>query len=312
MKGIKLGNAPCSWGTIEGMGTESQRVPYRTMLDELVQAGYTGTELGDYGFMPTDASVLKSELEARGLTMLGAYVDVALEDPAAQPEGVARVLSVARLLNDVAEVGDPDWRPYLVLADVHSRDPRRFQYAGRATAAMALADTEMKRFAHHAEVIARAVKDETGLSTVFHHHCAGFIETPAELERFLALTDPDLLGLVFDTGHYLYGSGEADPEVVLDGLQRFGERVRYLHFKDVDAEVAGRARREEWNYKTAIERGIFCELGQGCIDFGRVIVELREFGYSGWMTVEQDMLPGLGTPKESAARSREFLRSLGL
>ena len=312
MSRFKLGNAPCSWGTIEGTGTEAQRILYTQMLDELVASGYTGTELGDYGFMPTDASVLRGELERRDLTMLGAYVDVALADPAALGEGRERVLTVARLLESVADLGDPDRQPYLVLADVHSHNPVRFQHAGRVAPEMALSDADMKTFADNANVLARAVRGETGLETVFHHHCAGFVETPEEIESFLASTDPELVGLVFDTGHYLYGSGGCDPEAVLEGLRRFRERIRYVHLKDVDPDLATAARQEGWDYKTAVGRGLFCELGRGCIDFGAVTARLHDSGYRGWITVEQDVLPGMGTPRESAARSREFLRTLGL
>ncbi len=309
---FKLGNAPCSWGTIESTGTEAERIPYTQMLDELVASGYTGTELGDYGFMPTDADVLRRELERRNLTMLGAYVDVALADPAALDEGKHRALTVAHLLKNVADIGDPDWQPYLVLADVHSRDPARFQNAGRVTPKMMLGNEEMRTFAGNAEAVASAVQEETGLKTVFHHHCAGYVETSDEIERFLTLTDPELIGLVFDTGHYLYGSGESSPEAVIKGLERFWSRVQYVHLKDVDPVLAARARQEGWDYKRALKEGIFRELGRGCIDFRRVLEKLAELEYKGWLTVEQDMLPGLGTPKESATRNREFLRELGL
>ena len=312
MTRFKLGNAPCSWGTIEGTGTEAERIPYARMLDELTASGYTGTELGDYGFMPTDAGVLRRELEVRALTMLGAYVDVALADPAALDDGKHRVLTVAHLLKSVTDIGDPDWQPYLVLADVHSRDPVRFQNAGRVTAEIVLSDAEMKTFAENANAVGKAVREETGLKTVFHHHCAGFIETPREIERFLELTDPELVGLVFDTGHYLYGSGKNQPEVVSVGLERFRDRINYVHLKDVDPALAAKARLEGWDYKRALERGVFCELGRGCIDFGGVIEKLDELTYEGWLTVEQDMLPGLGTPKESATRNRKFLKGLGL
>ncbi|GEM86958.1 TIM barrel protein [Meiothermus granaticius] len=303
---IRFANAPCSWGTIEGVG---QGIGYRQMLDELVETGYRGTELGDWGYMPTEPEQLRRELQQRGLTMLGAYEGVYLKDSAEHGPGEARVLRVARLLQSVADVGD-GWQPLVVLADEHSRDRVRFENAGRVRPEMGLSASEWKTFATGAERIARAVRDETGLRMVFHHHCAGYVEAPWELEAFLEHTDPGLVGLVFDTGHYLYGTGKNQPEAVLEALERFRERIWYVHYKDCHPGIAAEAREKGWNYKEAIGQGVFCELGQGQIDFGAVTRKLSTLGYDGWITVEQDVLPGMGEPKESAGRNREYLRAV--
>ena len=81
MKELLVGNAPCSWGTLEHQD-QSQSIPFNQMLDELVETGYTGTELGDWGYMPTDPVRLSEELAKRGVVMLGAYVPVAMKNPA--------------------------------------------------------------------------------------------------------------------------------------------------------------------------------------------------------------------------------------
>ena len=306
---MKIGNAPCSWGTIEGIAGERTR--YAQMLDELVQTGYTGTELGDYGFMPTDPDLLRGELEKRNLTLLGAYEGVNLADAGCHDEGETRVLRTARLLASVADVGDPDWQPFLVLADEHSVSAARFQNAGRIGPELGLTPEQWATFCGGANRIARAVLEETGLKTVFHHHCAGFVETPDETATFLDQTDPSLIGLVLDTGHLVYGSGQNDPSILLETLERFQNRLWYVHLKDVHPKVAERSRREGLTYKTAVGAGVFCELGQGCVDFAAVKEKLEALAYEGWLTVEQDVLPGLGTPRRSAARNRAFLASLG-
>ena len=304
---IHFGNAPCSWGTIEGFG---EGVPAAQMLDELVQAGYKGTELGDYGYFPTDQGALRTALQDRGLTMLGAYEGVYLKDPDLHAEGEARVLRVARQLKAVADLGDPDWQPLVVLADEHSRDPARSGQAGRVTPDLALNEEGWTTFTAGAERIARAVKAETGLRTVFHHHCGGYVETPAEIAGFLARTDPEVIGLVYDTGHALYGSGGSDPATVLELLERHRERVWYVHFKDMSAEVARRTRLSGLSYQQAVGAGVFCELGRGVVPFATVLGELKRSGYIGWVTVEQDVLPGMGEPLVSAAANREYLRTL--
>lgn len=308
MPNIQVGNAPCSWGVLEFEESASKPLGYAQMLDELAATGYAGTELGDWGFMPTAPDRLRAELERRQLTMLGAFVPVALKNPDAHAEGSARAVRTARLLAAVAGAH----QPCLVLADDNGAEPIRTQNAGRITREMGLTAPEWKTFARGAEQLAQAVKRETGLPTVLHHHCAGYVETPDEIARFLELTDPTLIGLVFDTGHYAYGSGSSDGRGVQAGLARFADRIRYMHFKDCAPDVATRARAEGWDYFQAVRHGVFCELGKGCVDFRAVVAWLNTRAYRGWVLVEQDVLPGMGAPKESAQRNRDYLRALGL
>jgi inosose dehydratase len=235
--------------------------------------------------------------------MLGAFVPVALKDPLAHDAGSACAVETARLLAAVASTP----APYLVLADNNGTDPQRTRMAGRIQRGTGLSAAEWNVFADGANRLAHAVLEETGLRTVFHHHCAGYVETPEEISRFLELTDPRKVGLVFDTGHFTYGAGHAG---VVEALERFGERAWYVHFKDCDPKIAARARAEEWDYFTALRHGVFCELGKGSVDFPAVLRWLARRGYDGYVLVEQDVLPGMGSPKESARRNREYLRSI--
>ncbi len=303
MAKLLIGNAPCSWGTLEFDAAKGGQIGYSRMLDELVETGYTGCELGDWGYMPTEASALAGELERRGLVMLGAFVPVALKDERAHEPGIASAVKTARLLAAVASTPEP----YLVLADANGTDPERTRRAGRIDAGAGLSAAEWEVFAAGADRVASAVYDETGLRTVFHHHCAGYVETPEEIGRFLDMTDGRRIGLVFDTGHFTYGAGHAR---VVEALDRHADRVWYVHFKDCDLRLAARAREEEWDYFTALRHGVFCELGKGAVDFPAVLRWLARHAYSGYVLVEQDVLPGMGTPRESARRNREYLKSI--
>lgn len=300
---MQVGNAPCSWGTLEFAETKAEQVGFARMLDELAETGYTGTELGDWGYMPTDAGALSAELKKRRIQMLGAFVPVALKNPAAHEAGVTSAVKTAKLLAGVAT--DP--KPYLVLADDNGTVPERTKNAGRITPELGLRPAEWKVFAAGADRIAAAVRDETGLRTVFHHHCAGYVETPDEIGRFLELTDQEKIGLVFDTGHYALGAGQCD---AVGGLKRFWDRVWYVHLKDCQQEVAQRSREKHWDYFESLRHGVFCELGAGCVDFPAVLGWLAQRKYDGYLLVEQDVLPGMGLPKESARRNREYLRSI--
>jgi inosose dehydratase len=298
---IQIANAPCSWGVLE-FDLDGASIPPSQVLDEIAATGYRGTELGDYGFMPTEPEVLRAELARRKLQLIGAFVPVALARAETHAAGVADALKIARLLRDAS-----DGSPLIVLADDNGSVDHRRLNAGRIGPEQALSDEQWSIFAQGAERVAQAVRDDTGLRTVFHHHCAGYVETPAEITRLLELTDPNLLGLCFDTGHYRFGGG--DP---LQGLRQHAGRVWHVHFKDCHPDIARQARAEAWDYFEAVRQGVFCELGQGDIDFPAVVTMLREHGYEDWIVVEQDVLPGLGTPAESAARNRAYLRSIGL
>ncbi len=298
---IKVANAPCSWGVLE-FDLQGEAAGYSQVLDEIAETGYQGTELGDWGFMPTDPAQLRHEIHARGLTLLGAFVPVMLKDPESHVAGIEVAVRTARLMAEVE--GD---RPFIVLADDNGKIPERTQNAGRVLPEQGLSESEWKIFAEGVQKVAEAVKKQAGLRTVFHHHCAGYIERPDEVERLLQLTDPTLLGLCFDTGHYRFGGG--DP---LEGLQAHKDRIWHVHFKDCQPELAERSRTEQWDYFTSVQNGIFCELGKGDIDFPLIKAELENIGYEGWIVVEQDVLPGMGKPKESARRNREYLASIGL
>jgi len=312
---MRIGNAPCSWGVLE-FGLEGETADYRRVLDEMQETGYEGTELGDWGFLPTEPHRLRQELWARGLSLLGAFVPVALKDPQAHAAGQEAAVRTARLLADVqaelgsipAELGSiPNGAPCIVLADDNGKDPVRAQNAGHIRPEHGLSAAEWQTFAVGAQRIAQAVRQATGLRTVFHHHCGGYVETPAEVDRLMGLTDPLLLGLCFDTGHYSYAGGDA-----LAGLRQHASRIWHVHFKDYDPAVGARAAAEGWGYLDAVRQGVFCPLGQGAVDWAGVVAELRAMRYEGWIVVEQDVLPGQGEPKDSARRNRAFLAELGL
>ena len=300
---MKIANAPCSWGALEfDLEEKSEEIGFEQVLDEIRETGYMGTELGDWGYMPTTPGLLKAELDKRQLDLLGAFVPVALANTASHEAGMESALKVAELMFNAGYE-----KSFIVLADDNGSVPGRTNNAGRITPEMGLTTAQWKVYAAGAEKIARAVKDAYGIRTVFHHHCAGYVETPEEIDTLMALTDPELLGLCLDMGHYAFGGG--DP---VKALTKYGKRIWHVHFKDYSQEAAKASREANGDYFDAIKRGVFCELGKGAVDFRAVVKLLEVMDYKDWIVVEQDILPGMGNPKVCAQANRDYIRSLGL
>lgn len=298
---IKIANAPCSWGVLE-FDLEGEAAGYQQVLDEIKATGYAGTELGDWGFMPTNPDELCYVLQQKKLELLGAFVPVALSKVEAHAPGINQALKTAGLMFYAGYKN-----AFIVLADENGTIPVRINNAGRIKPEMGLTEVQWKTFAEGAEKVAAAVKEEFGMRTVFHHHCGGYIETPEEVDRLMRMTNPDLLGLCLDMGHYAFGGG--DP---VEALKRYEKRIWHVHFKDYDSSIGEKAIVQKWDYFKAVKNGVFCELGKGNVAFGTIANILKQRNYNGWIVIEQDILPGMGTPKKNALSNREYLKNIDL
>ena len=292
---FKFASAPDSWGVLDYPGPSWEQ-SYQKMLDEMVIAGYTGTELGPYGFFPTDPAVLGKELTERNLKLLGSFVPVVLSDPASAKLVVEHVRKVGGLL---AALG----APFLVLADAQSDE--RDRIAGRVPTDGSKG-WNAEQWKQVAKVVseAAAVTSEFGLDLVFHPHLSTYVETPEETEQFYDATAGSNIGLCLDTGHCLYSGGDPVAEA-----EKYRDILRFVHLKDVSEKVLVEVRRKEMNFEQAIEANVFTIIGQGSIDFPEFLRVLGKNDYAGWMVVEQDVKFGATRipPVESIAASLSYL-----
>jgi inosose dehydratase len=303
LAGVSLANAPVSYGAFEiTVGIDPHVPDPLTLLDWVADAGYVGIDLGPVDYLGT-VETLAERLSERGLRLAGGY----LELPFSEPERLADMTGELDALLDIFDSvrgSTPAARP--TLADAGS--PTRSRFPGRAALdrSVSLDDAGWKRFA---EGLARTLEHcrGRGFEPTFHHHTATYIEAQWEIERMLELSD---VGLCLDTGHLLLGRG--DP---LRAIRDWAERINQVHLKD-----ASRAKLEEIVAEAAPvqeiwRRKAFCALGDGDIDIEGVLDALSEIDYSGWLVIEQDVLPDPANPGQPALdqqRNREYLRAHGL
>ncbi len=303
MQNVKIGSAPISWDVVPIGGQKTSGLTFDQLLDGMAEAGYGGTELGSPPLFPDDVETLRAELEKRDLQLASSYVPLPLQEEGALDDMFEKVDGVGQKLRqfgvkEIVIAGDIA-QPRLAIAGSVAPD-----------GSQGWSDAEWKRAASALEAVAARCQERFGLKAAFHPHAGTYVETPGEVARLMEMTNPDLVGLCFDSGHYVYGGGDA-----VEAVTQFADRINYLHLKDVWPDKMDKVRNEGIHMFQAWQMDIFAELGRGCIDFPAFFEALRTHGYQGWLIVEQDSVgrsqrDPSWSPVESARQSRDYLRDL--
>jgi inosose dehydratase len=294
---LSIGNAPCSWGV--EFFDDPRNPPWTRVLDEARAAGYRGIELGPLGFMPEDPAVLGPALAERDLTLIGGVMFRPFHDP-------GEWASVWDSANRTCRALTAHGAKQFVLID--SISPRRAPTAGRGDEAERLRGADRAAFLDRIRSVAKLGSEEFGLNVTIHAHAAGFIEFEDELEDVLDSVDSSILGACLDTGHCIYAG--FDP---VEFYRRHSSRISYLHFKDIDPKIRRQAIENRTGFYDACAAGIFCNLGEGMVDFSALKSALVSTMFSGWATVEQDRDPtGARSTLADAASNLNYLKSVGL
>jgi inosose dehydratase len=281
---MRIGNAPCSWGITYPTGN---RVGWRQYLDEVAAAGYRGTELGPFGYFPKDAALLRDELAARDLELIGAAHVHEFGDATKTGELLQTLRELGALLTalgarHIVIMDESNWYP--------SGREGVLDAAGWRGLVNAVRETQ------------RVIEGESGLKATFHPHIGTAVEREAQIDRLLAETDIDLC---FDTGHHAFW--DQDPLAYLD---RVYDRVAYIHLKNVDGAVRRRVLDGTLSIADSYGAGVMCPLPDGVVDIAAVMRLLVDRGFAGPIVIEQDLADDSAeTPLELARRN---LASLGL
>ena len=293
---IKIGNAPCSWGV--EFADDPRNPDWRHVLKENAEAGFTGIELGPVGFMPEDPAVLAEALAEYKQELIGGVIFRAFHDPEAWEDVLDGSIRTCKAL---AAHG----ATRLVIID--SISPRRAPTAGRADEAEQMDKAEWTAYRDRIAHIAKMGTEDYGLTVSIHAHAAGFMDFEPELEQLLNEVDEKILGICFDTGHHSYAG--FDPVAF---MKKHMSRINYMHFKDIDPKVKADVIAKRTGFYDACGQGIFCNLGDGDVDFPAVRQLLLDAGFDGWCTVEQDCDPtGDTSPIDDARLNRAYLQSIG-
>lgn len=278
MNGAVAG-APVSFGVFELTPEGAETVSADAMCEALQSTGYEGIDLGPIGFLGRGAE-LRERLARFELELAGGWVQLPFGDDDAFTASLEELHEALRLFADAAEAG-PSRLPLPTLADAGSA--ARAAAPGRGASADRLDAERAVRLHRNVGKAAELVR-AAGFEPTFHHHAGTFVESPEEIDAFLANTD---VGLTLDVGHLVLADG--DP---VESARRWSSRITHLHLKDVDrARVAailesGGGMAEVWS------GGAFVAFGRGDVDLTAVMGLMDAAGFDGWVVVEQDVLNG--------------------
>jgi inosose dehydratase len=292
---ITLGTAPDSWGV--WFPDDPQQVPWSRYLDEVRDAGYVLTELGPYGYLPTDPGHLRDELDARHLSLTGGTVFVALHRGSDALEKAKADCDA-----EMATIGPLGARHLVILPEGYT------DLDGNLTASPDLSDDEWRALLSGMSELGRYVAGEHGAELTFHTHAASHVGSQDEIERFLDGTDPETVQLCLDTGHVAY-CGADNLKLIRD----YPDRIAYVHLKQVDPVIQARVRDEGLGFAPAVRLGAMVEPPLGEPDMPAVLSALGSLDRELYCIVEQDMYPcEPDRPLPIATRTREYFATHGL
>lgn len=147
---------------------------------------------------------------------------------------------------------------------------------------------------------------DQGIKFGIHHHLSSAYETAQDVKTIMAMTNPDHVHMILDTGHATMAG--MDPMAL---IKTYGHRIIEYHCKDCDPKDRGGytgAPIDEDTVNTGPNDRIFFEMGAGGVDFPGIVAHLNSIGWKGWFTVELDRTAT--TAKDSAMTNRKYIESV--
>jgi inosose dehydratase len=288
-KNIRLAIAPIGW-TNDDMPELGGEIPFEQCVSEMALAGFEGSEVGNK--YPRDPEKLNKALKLRGLTICNAWFSSFLTTKPlkeVEREFVQQcdfLYAVGARVIGAAEQGNSIQGKPLPVFDAKPR----------------FTEDEWKRVADGLNHLG-AIAKQKGMQLTYHHHMGTGVQTTEEIDRLMEMTDPELVGLLYDTGHLVF-SGEDHLAV----LKKYVKRIKHVHLKNVRFDMLEKARREKWSFLEAVRNGTFTVPGDGGLDFTPVFETLKNAGYIGWWVVEAEQDPAKANPLEYALIARRYIR----
>lgn len=285
---VKLGIAPIAW-TNDDMPDLGAENTFEQCVSEMALAGFTGCEVGNK--YPRDTAVLKKALELRGMQICNAWFSSFLTTKPYEEVEKDFIEHITFLKEMGAKVVGMSEQGH----SIQGTDKPIFE------AKYVMNDEEWDTLCTGINKLGKVAKD-MGIKLCFHHHMGTVVQTEKEIDRLMSNTDPELFGLLFDCGHLAYCG-----EDYMSVLNKYADRIRHVHLKDIRPEKVEQVKREHLSFLQGVRLGTFTVPGDGVIDFKPIFDVLEKTGYEGYVLVEAEQDPAIANPLEYAIKARKYI-----
>ncbi|MBE2897663.1 myo-inosose-2 dehydratase [Pasteurellaceae bacterium 20609_3] len=290
---IKLGIAPIGWTNddLPELGAENT---FEQCISEMALAGFEGCEVGNK--YPKNVAELKHKLDVRGISVCNAWFSTFFVD-GKKDETIKAFIEHRDFLHALGAkvIGC-------------SEQSRSIQGQNKAIfkEKTTFNDEEWQRLAEGYNELAK-LAGEKDMKVCLHHHMGTGIQTPEEIDRYMAIVNDDVY-LLFDSGHLYYSEGSQ--QAMLDVLEKYVDRIVHVHLKDVRDEIVEEVKQNDLSFLDGVKKGTFTVPGDGVIDFKPIFDILDKHNYQGWMVVEAEQDPALANPFEYALKGRRYIKDV--
>ena len=291
---VRIGINPLSWmnDDLPALGGETA---LETALAEGKEIGYEGFELGNK--FPKDGPALKAKLDSFGLACVSGWYSGFLAEDSVAAEIERCKSHMSKLQYNGVKVVVYGECAGTIQGQIDTPLAKRPRFAS---------DALWKAYAERLNAFGAHLQKTYGITLAYHHHMGAYVESPDDLDRLMALTDPASVGLLYDTGHAYFG-GATEPDLL---LKKHVARVVHVHCKDVRPKVIAQARNDGWSFLNGVLNGTFTVPGDGVINYDAILNTLHAAGYQGWLVVEAEQDPALAPSYAYAQKGFQTLRGI--
>ena len=267
-------NRHIKWGLGANLWNYFPHVSFTDILDVMKDTGFIGLRLTQFPQILDTYKItpeqIRKEANRRGCQIVTISFNGPTHDTASRPQVIAKAREAMAFLKDFGA------RHIVVFSPNRTNAARE-----RAFENMCEGFNEIGRAAR-----------EMGFRAGLHNHMGQIVQTPDEVDRCMALTDPELFHFSPDTAHlHLAGCD------VVKTLEKHKLRLMLADYKD--------ARRAKDGKPDVFDRNTIFDLGDGEIDFPGCHAVLKSTSFRGWLIVDLDI--ARGGPRASYERCGAYV-----